>query len=155
MILGNKSDIAKVLPYVGEGLQKALAYIAATDFAHIENGEYEIDGRNVFARVNTYETEPKAERRSEKHNDYIDVQFVARGEEEIWFAPLEEKNVVTEDLSEENDVLFYADPQEANCVKLSAGDFAVFFPWELHRPNCQLDGKASEVQKIVVKVKAL
>ncbi|MBR5582409.1 MAG: YhcH/YjgK/YiaL family protein, partial [Phascolarctobacterium sp.] len=104
---------------------------------------------------NTYETEPKAERRSEKHNDYIDVQFVARGEEEIWFAPLEEKYVVTEDLSEENDVLFYADPNEVNSVKLSAGDFAVFFPWELHRPNCQLDGKASEVQKIVVKVKAL
>ena len=155
MITGNKSDIAKVLPYVGEGLQKALAYIAATDFAHIENGEYEIDGRNVFARVNTYATEPKAERRSEKHNDYIDVQFVARGEEEIWFAPLEEKYVVTEDLSEENDVLFYADPQEANCVKLSEGDFAVFFPWELHRPNCQRDGKASDVQKIVVKVKAL
>ena len=83
------------------------------------------------------------------------MQFVARGEEEIWFAPLEEKYVVTEDLSEENDVLFYADPQEANCVKLSAGDFAVFFPWELHRPNCQRDGKASDVQKIVVKVKAL
>ncbi|MBR4847425.1 MAG: YhcH/YjgK/YiaL family protein, partial [Phascolarctobacterium sp.] len=121
MILGNKSDIAKVLPYVGEGLQKALAYIAATDFAHIENGEYEIDGRNVFARVNTYETEPKAERRSEKHNDYIDVQFVARGEEEIWFAPLEEKYVVTEDLSEENDVLFYANPGEVNSVKLSEG----------------------------------
>ena len=155
MILGNKSDIAKVLPYVGEGLQKALAYIAATDFAYIENGEYEIDGRNVFARINTYETEPKAERRSEKHNDYIDVQFVARGEEEIWFAPLEEKYVVTEDLSEENDVLFYADPGEVNSVKLGAGDFAVFFPWELHRPNCQLDGKASDVQKIVVKVKAL
>ena len=155
MILGNKSDIAKVLPYVGEGLQKALAYIAATDFVHIENGEYEIDGRNVFARVNTYKTEPKVERRSEKHNDYIDVQFVARGKEEIWFAPLEEKYVVTEDLSEENDVLFYADPEEVNSVKLSAGDFAVFFPWELHRPNCQLDGKASDVQKIVVKVKAL
>ena len=38
MITGNKSDIAKVLPYVSEGLQKALAYIAATDFCHIENG---------------------------------------------------------------------------------------------------------------------
>ena len=35
MITGNKSDIAKVLPYVGEGLQKALAYISATDFAHM------------------------------------------------------------------------------------------------------------------------
>lgn len=155
MITGNKSDIAKVLPYVDEGLQKALAYIAATDFAHIENGEYEIDGRNVFARVNTYATEPKAERRSEKHNEYIDVQFIARGEEEIWFAPYEEKYVVTEDLSKENDVLFYEDPQELNSVKLNAGDFAIFFPWELHRPNCRKGEEAADVQKIVIKVKAL
>ena len=51
MITGNKSDIAKVLPYVSEGLQKALAYIAATDFCHIENGEYEIISghRRLFA----------------------------------------------------------------------------------------------------------
>ncbi len=154
MITGNKSDIAKVLPYVSEGLQKALAYIAATDFAHIANGEYEIDGREVFARVNTYATEPKAERRAEKHNDYIDVQFVVQGEEEIWFAPLTEACVVTEDLSAENDVLFYADPKEANRVKLSAGDFAIFFPWELHRPNCMSGAKPADVQKVVVKVKA-
>ena len=63
MLQGNKKDIEKLLPYVSERLQKALAYVAATDFSKVENGEYEIDGRNVFARVNTYDTEPKAERR--------------------------------------------------------------------------------------------
>lgn len=65
MLQGNKKDIEKLLPYVSERLQKALAYVAATDFSKVENGEYEIDGRNVFARVNTYDTEPKAERRPE------------------------------------------------------------------------------------------
>lgn len=59
MLQGNKKDIEKLLPYVSERLQKALAYVAATDFSKVENGEYEIDGRNVFARVNTYDTEPK------------------------------------------------------------------------------------------------
>jgi len=52
MLQGNKKDIEKLLPYVSECLQKALAYVAATDFSKVENGEYEIDGRNVFARVN-------------------------------------------------------------------------------------------------------
>ena len=154
MLQGNKKDIEKLLPYVGERLQKALAYVAATDFSKVKNGEYEIDGRNVFARVNTYDTEPKADRRPEKHNDYIDVQFVARGEEAIWYTPLTSECVETENKAEKEDVIFYADPQEKNCAVLNSGDFAIFFPWELHRPNCSAGKTAGNVQKIVVKVKA-
>lgn len=154
MLQGNKKDIEKLLPYVSERLQKALAYVAVTDFSKVENGEYEIDGRNIFARVNTYDTEPKAERRPEKHNDYIDVQFVARGEETIWYTPLTDDCVETENKAEKEDVIFYADPQEKNCTVLNSGDFAIFFPWELHRPNCSVEKNASNVQKIVVKVKA-
>lgn len=154
MLQGNKNDIAKLLPYVSERLQKALAYIAATDFSKLANGEYEIDGRNVFARVNTYDTEPKAERRPEKHNEYIDVQFVADGKETIWYTPLTAECVETENKAEKEDVIFYAEPQEVNCTTLNAGDFAIFFPWELHRPNCNAGENALHVQKIVVKVKA-
>ncbi len=154
MLQGNKNDIAKLLPYVSERLQKALAYVAETDFSKIENGEYEIDGRNVFARVNTYETEPKAERKPEKHNDYIDVQFVAQGAETIWYTPLTGDCVEIENKAAKDDVIFYADPAEKNCAVLNAGDFAIFFPWELHRPNCSTEKNASLVQKIVVKVKA-
>ena len=117
MLQGNKKDIEKLLPYVSERLQKALAYVAATDFSKVENGEYEIDGRNVFARVNTYDTEPKAERRPEKHNDYIDVQYVAQGSETVWYTPLTSENVETENLAKENDVIFYADPKEKNFLE--------------------------------------
>lgn len=154
MINGNKNNINALLPYVSQRLQTALKYIAATDFSKVANGEYEIDGRNVFARVNTYTTEPKEARRPEKHNAYIDVQFVARGSETIWYAPLCDKHVVMEDRAASDDVIFYEDAHEANCVNLSAGDFAVFFPWELHRPNCNPTAQSSQVQKIVVKIKA-
>jgi biofilm protein TabA len=154
MLQGNKNDIERLLPYVSERLQKALAYIAATDFSKVANGEYEIDGRNVFARVNTYDTEPKSARRPEKHNDYIDVQFVAAGEETIWYTPLTAACVETENKAAKEDVIFYADPHEANYAVLAAGDFAIFFPWELHRPNCTAGEAAAHVQKIVVKVKA-
>ena len=51
MICGNKQDIEKILPYVSEGLQKALQYIKETNFAEVNNGEYEIDGRDVFVRI--------------------------------------------------------------------------------------------------------
>ena len=82
----------------------------------------------------------------------IDVQFLGRGTETIWYAPKEAKHVVVEDRSAD-DLLFYAEAGEKDCVNLAAGDFAVFFPWELHRPGCSL-GAACEVQKIVVKVLA-
>lgn len=153
MIFGNKSNVEQYLPYLNKSLKKALLYVAETDFSKVENGEYEIDGRNVFARVNTYATEPKADRRPEKHEQYIDVQYVAAGEEDIWYTPLTDACVETENKAEKEDVIFYADPAEVNCVTLKAGDFAVFFPWELHRPNCQYGEEPSNVQKIVVKVR--
>lgn len=153
MIFGNKSNIEQYLPYLNKSLKKALLYVAETDFSKVENGEYEIDGRNVFARVNTYATEPKSDRRPEKHEQYIDVQYVAAGEEDIWYTPLTDACVETENKAEKEDVIFYADPAEVNCVTLKAGDFAVFFPWELHRPNCQSGEEPSNVQKIVVKVR--
>ena len=53
MLTGNKKDIYKLLPFVSPRLAQALAYIAATDFSKIPKGEYEIDGRHVFARVNS------------------------------------------------------------------------------------------------------
>lgn len=154
MIFGNKKNVEQYLPYLNKSLKKALLYVAETDFSELENGEYEIDGRHVFARVNTYATEPKADRRPEKHEQYIDVQYVAAGEETIWYTPLTEACVETENRAEKEDVIFYADPAEANCVSLKAGDFAVFFPWELHRPNCSLGEDAANVQKVVVKVRA-
>ena len=40
MLTGNKKDIYKLLPFVSPRLAQALAYIAATDFSQIPNGEY-------------------------------------------------------------------------------------------------------------------
>ena len=154
MIQTNIKDIDKLLPYLNANLQKALQYIAATDFTKLPNGEVEVEGRTIFARINTYDTEPKADRKSEKHNDYIDVQFVSQGEETVWYIPLHEGCVLSEDKFAENDVAFYKNAGEINCVNLKAGDLAIFFPWEIHRPNCRTGAEPYFVQKIVVKVLA-
>ena len=36
MLCGNKQEIEKILPYVADSLQKALRYIAATNFAEVD-----------------------------------------------------------------------------------------------------------------------
>jgi len=153
MIQGTKKDIAKIRPYISEDLQKALDYIAGTDFSRLANGEYKIDGDRIFARVNTYRTAPRDEKRAEAHEAYIDVQYLARGEEAIWYCPRGVGEEVTVPYSPEKDIAFFSDPGEKDAVHMKEGTFAVFFPWELHRPGCT-DEKASDVQKIVVKVRA-
>lgn len=158
MLQGNKNNIMDIKPYLSVNLQKALEYIMSADFGNIADGEYEIDGRNVFARISTYDTEAKEVRRAEKHEMYIDVQYVAAGSETIWYTPLSDNCIETENNAADADVIFYQDPKEKNSVILNAGDFAIFFPWELHRPNCanECQGKMviTKVKKIVVKVRA-
>lgn len=153
MFCGNKKDLDKIMPYVSKDLQQALQYIKTTDFTKLANGEYEISGQDIFARVNTYVTEDKKIKKAESHNDYIDVQYLGAGEETIYFIPKADTHVISEDYSKDRDLLFYENIEEKDRVVLHAGDFAIFFPWELHRPGCFANNCPSNVQKIVVKVR--
>ena len=154
MITGNKKDIPKILPYIPERLGTALRYIAETDFAKVENGEYHLDGDKVFARVNRYATEPRDNKKPESHNAYIDVQYLGEGTEKIYYTARSAAHKVIEDYAEERDLLFYEDAKEKASVTLGDGVFAIFFPWELHRPGCHAVHGGCAVQKIVVKVLA-
>ena len=154
MITGNKKDIAKLLPYVPVRLGMALQFIAETDFSKLENGEYHLDGEKIFARINRYTTEAKDSKKPESHNAYIDVQYLGEGTEKIYYTAKTDAHKVIEDYAKDRDLLFYADAGEKNCVTLGDGVFAIFFPWELHRPGCHAVHGGCAVQKIVVKVLA-
>ena len=154
MITGNKKDIARLLPYVSARLGMALQYIAETDFSKVENGEYHLDGDKVFARVNRYTTEAKDSKKPESHNAYIDVQYLGEGTEKIYYTSKTDAHKVIEDYAADRDLLFYADAGEKDSVTLGDGVFAIFFPWELHRPGCHALHDGCAVQKIVVKVLA-
>ena len=95
----------------------------------------------------------KINKKPEAHNQYIDVQYLGAGEEIIYFTPRRAEHIVVEDHADESDLLFYEEIEEKDHVVLQTGDFAVFFPWELHRPGCSTKNGMQEVQKIVVKIK--
>ena len=152
MIFGHKNDIEKLLPYVGEDLRKALEYLAATDFSKVADGRYVLDGEKMYANVENYTTADRSTKKPEAHNKYIDVQHLGKGTEKIYFAQRTADVKVVEDYAEERDLLFFENIEEKDYVVLSAGDFAVLFPWELHRPGCNAENEPSAVQKIVVKI---
>lgn len=134
---------------LSERIDKAFTYLKQTDFSNIELGKYEIDGDNIFALVNEYNTKDESEGKLEAHKKYIDVQFVAKGRELMGYAPLENQKIINE-YNEQNDIIFFEG--EKSFIKVEEGMFAIFFPNDLHMPGINVE-KSEFVKKIVLKVK--
>ena len=153
MITTDLKHITELLPNVDGPVKKALAALKDVDFSKWDKARYEIDGDNIFALVNNYDTEPVSARRPEKHFKYTDIQIVLAGSEKIGYCPFKPSYKETENKKDSNDIVFYEKVERENFVTLEAGDMAVFFPWEVHRPNCQKGNTPTSVKKVVVKVK--
>lgn len=129
-------------------LQHALNYMVETDFGKLAPGKYYIDGENLVANINEYETKPASSCKLESHVKYIDIQLMLEGEEYIGYvAKCNQKPMVEYD--HDKDVMFFND--EVSTFKLVKGQFAIFFPTDLHQPGIQ-SGENKKVRKLVLKV---
>ncbi len=134
-----------------KGLEKiydVLTFLKRTDFSSMPAGKYEIDGDAVYYMVQDYETKPN-DNVAECHMQYIDVQYVVQGEEQIGYAPITcEKSLVKE--SKEDDYQLYKIAPAFLTVK--SGDFMVLYPNDIHKPGVMTDSPAP-CRKIVCKVR--
>jgi len=105
----------------------------------------------MFALVQRYKTKPVSEARWEKHQRYMDVQYVVSGAERIGYAAFTEGLRVVEAYDPQRDIAYYH--SSGVLVPLSAGMFAIFTPNELHAPCLEpVEPEiAGEVLKVVVK----
>ncbi|MCZ6127849.1 YhcH/YjgK/YiaL family protein, partial [Escherichia coli] len=61
-------------------------FLRATDFNALEPGVVEIDGKNIYTQIIDLTTREAVVNRPEVHRRYIDIQFLAWGEEKIGIA---------------------------------------------------------------------
>ena len=129
---------------------KAFEYIQKTNLDTIEPGKYEIDGDNLKAIFSNKKGMTAAESiaKFECHNKHIDIQLCIHGNEQIGWKPREK--CITENgvYNAEKDVQFYSDTPDMY-FQLTDGQFAIFFPEDVHAP---MIGDA-EIKKLVIKVK--
>jgi YhcH/YjgK/YiaL family protein len=151
MILSHLDLIYEDSAALAPALQKALAYLKNTDFSNVKPGQFAIDGDRLYGMLNEYQTEPKNKRRPEAHRKHIDVQYIVSGQELIGYTRLVEGLTVLEDRMADWDVIHYADVPNETDLLMTAGMYAIFFPWDVHRPNCA-KGAAQPVRKVVLKV---
>lgn len=104
----------------------------------------------VFLFPAEVETETLDKRRSEIHQDFMDIQILLEGEEKFGYS-CKGFQTMTEDLLEKSDVAFIDDVIDEKFVDLIAGDFAIFYPGQPHRPLVCVD-KPKLIKKIIVKV---
>ncbi len=151
MIFGNikRLDDASFYP---EPLVKALSFLKDADLENMEPGVYEIDGRDLYAEVQSINADFVENRKAESHSVYVDVQYLVSGAERIGHAVLLDSAVVKEDLRPDKDLIYYEDPAGETMLTMTPGDFAVFFPSDIHKPGCE-SGGCMAVKKVVVKVK--
>jgi YhcH/YjgK/YiaL family protein len=126
----------------------ALEYLSKTDFNSMSLGKYEVDGTDIFAIVNEYETKDEADCVWEAHRKYIDIHYIIRGSELIGTTLLTSQSP-TKEYDEEGDYWLF-ETGESKQV-LHAGMFAIFFPHDIHSTSHHPLQKSS-VRKVVMKV---
>lgn len=146
----DRLDRAHLYTSLGERLDRALAFLQQTDLSSLAPGKHVIDGDNLYAMALQYTTKTAEEwSQFEAHRNYIDVQYVLEGSEQMGYADLDALTVTQEYNPDKDALLLKGD---GDFLHAPAGTFLVFWPTDAHLPGRALTGPAP-VKKIVVKVK--
>lgn len=151
MIYGNISNLGNLNTYP-KVVAKALGYLRNKDFFNIDPGIYEIEGKDFYYSVSNSKLDIIENKKPESHNKYLDIQISIIGGEIMGFAADTGNNTIIENLLAEKDILYYKSVENEKFIKMSANDFFVFFPWDIHRPGCT-DEIPNETRKVIVKIK--
>jgi len=101
----------------------------------------------IYAVIQTCQPKPKEEQVLEKHEKYIDLQYVICGKEKIGWKNFDDSFKILKEYNSENDIAFYSNIP-STFINLNEGEFAIFFPEDTHAPLCCDD----TVKKCIVKI---
>lgn len=150
MIVTDLAHVDRQVPMTAS-LKKAIAFLRQPETHLLADGRVDIDGENVYALVQRYETVVTDIPKFEYHRKYIDIQYIASGVEVIGWIPAD-RMAITGAYDAEKDICFGSAPKgEMTSVHLRRGQLMVFYPEDGHAPKLAADTPA-KVLKIVVKV---
>jgi biofilm protein TabA len=128
-------------------ISRAFEYLHKTDFKTIPAGRYEIDGTSIYVIVQQYATKPQEAGKWEAHRQYIDLQYIVEGTEQIGVANLGRLIPGEYDFAKD----FLPLSGQGDFLTLAAGEFILLYPDDAHMPGLSV-GMSGEVTKAVVKI---
>ncbi|MDR4841694.1 YhcH/YjgK/YiaL family protein [Klebsiella quasipneumoniae] len=139
------------------GLPPALKQLLSSEACSLaalsarEDGRFQPDGAPWFCTLGVAQTQPAAERHTEYHRQWADIQVILAGEERIQAGMAAAMRPQDNELKPD---LYLCQPApESVSILLRPGDFAVFYPGEPHQALCAVSTPAP-VRKAVFKIPA-
>ncbi len=121
--------------------------------ADTEEQKYELIGKDLMAIVSHYDTRQISDGVFESHREYIDLQMLVNGTENILIGQTDNQKV-KEIYNPDRDAEFYdIEGKTEVTIGLEPGVFALFFPQDAHMPCICRNGIPAPVKKCVFKIK--
>lgn len=148
MIVDTLANAGKYLS-VHPLFEKAFAYINETDLLNVADGKSDIaEGLKAIFSNAPGKTKETSLAKFECHDKHIDIQLCISGVETIGWKPREKCVTPNGDYNAEKDVQFFYDEPDT-FFHLTNGQFAIFFPQDVHAP---MIGEGT-IKKLVIKIK--
>lgn len=112
---------------------RAFEFIRSTDLRALKPGRYPIVGDDLLVIVESVSGRNREQASLECHRQYIDIQFVLEGVDEMGWKSLSECHEPMEEYSEEKDIQFFRDIP-ASWIATPPDAFCIFFPEDVHAP---------------------
>lgn len=128
--------------------EKAFEYMNSTDLMNAADGKSDIaEGLKAIFSNAPGKTKEASLSKFECHNKNIDIQLCINGVETIGWKPREKCIKPNGEYNSEKDVQLYHDDADT-FFRLTNGQFAIFFPEDVHAP---MIGEG-QIKKLVIKV---
>ncbi len=128
---------------------KAFEYINQHDLPNMPDGKSDFsEGLKAIMANGMGKTAEASLAKFECHDKNIDIQLCISGHEAIAWKPREKCVTPNGEYNDEKDVRFFSDAPDTS-FQLTDGQFAIFFPEDVHAP---MIGEG-QIKKLVIKVK--
>lgn len=137
---------------LGTKIKTALEYFENYDADKHETTRLDIDGNLIFVLRLSYTTAKSENSLLEAHKDYIDVMYIAGGEERFFVKPLERVEEITKVYDPSIEACLAKIDADCASFRFSKGYFCIFFPEDAHCAG-QIFDTPSNVKKLIAKVR--
>lgn len=127
---------------------KVVAFLKANDLNKMEDGKYEIDGKDLFVNITTTKGKTPDEAVIETHNKMIDIQIPLTAAETYGYTHRDALPEVP--YNEEKDITKIPDLAADSYVTCQPGMMVIFFPQDGHAPCI---AGVPEFKKAIFKIK--
>jgi YhcH/YjgK/YiaL family protein len=129
--------------------EKAFEHINQFNLNDTQPGKYDIaEGLKAIYSIAPGKSKEASLSKFECHNLHIDIQLCVKGIETIGWKPREKCTQANGEYNVDKDVQFFNDSPDM-FFQLTDGQFAIFFPEDVHAP---MIGEG-DINKLVIKVK--